>query len=603
LYRLVLLESNLSREVIVYLWNDIALACVSTIVLEESRRPAGCLKRYFTILVLAHLSSRSFQSPPFMYKLLVGLLLCGFLGKGLAQPDLSSLIETWTDVSLPTEKRFEALNELHAEFYLNNPDTVLHFLEELRILAEQLDHQTALYSAYNRRGNILRMQGLDTEALKAYNDAEVVACSIGDSLRLATVYANRGNVHVQLTNYVEATHHFSEALEIHRQHGHVKGQRNMHMALGNVFTLIDHFDLAKAQYALVLKEIEGESDNGYFPGLLKLNMGWCEFKLGNFDRASELYLSSLAILEKEEALFFLAGCHGNLSALRQEQGRAQEAMQHAITCTEMYGNLGARGDELYGMLTIADLTLLSDPAEALRLAQDIQEELLEESSHQSKSELYRLLYQAFKGLGDESNALEMHEMFVLYDDSLQTEKHRLAVLRAAYEKDVEHQLQAVQWEGEKEQSRQEIKQLKTVLALVLGFLIVIGTLITYIVKIQRRHRGRRNELMTQIEELHNSSGQKLILETPVLELDQARLNQAVGRTLNETDWKVLNILLQDPTMTNRGIADKAYLSIDGIGSSLRRMYGYFEVKETKYKKMALLHAAMKVSAGEGYKPH
>ena len=44
------------------------------------------------------------------------------------------------------------------------------------------------------------------------------------------------------------------------------------------------------------------------------------------------------------------------------------------------------------------------------------------------------------------NALEMHEVFVLYDDSLQTEKHRLAVLRAAYEKDVEHQLQAVQWD-------------------------------------------------------------------------------------------------------------------------------------------------------------
>jgi hypothetical protein len=29
------------------------------------------------------------------------------------------------------------------------------------------------------------------------------------------------------------------------------------------------------------------------------------------------------------------------------------------------------------------------------------------------------------------------------------------------------------------------------------------------------------------------------------------------------------------------------------------MYGYFEIKETKYKKMALLHAAMKVSSGEG----
>jgi len=50
-------------------------------------------------------------------------------------------------------------------------------------------------------------------------------------------------------------------------------------------------------------------------------------------------------------------------------------------------------------------------------------------------------------------------------------------------------------------------------------------------------------------------------------------------------------------LTNRGIAEKANLSVDGIGSSLRRMYGYFEVKETKYKKMALLHSAMQISAG------
>ena len=334
-------------------------------------------------------------------KLIAGLLFCGFLGNGWTQSDLSSLIEAWTDVSQPTEKRFKALNELHAEYHLNNPDTVLHFLEELRVLAEQLDHQTALYSVYNRRGNILRMQGLNTGALQAFMDAEGVARSMGDSSRLASVYANRGNVHVQLNSYVDATRHFSQALEIHRQRGDVKGQRNMQMALGNVFTLIDHFDLAKVQYEMVLKGIEGESDKGYFPGLLKLNMGWCEFKLGNFDEASALYLSSLEILEREEALFFLAGCYDNLAALRQEQGRMREAMQHAITCTELYGNLGARGDQLHGLLTIADLTLLSDPAKALRLAQDIQEELLKEPDHKSKSELYQLLYQAFKELGDE----------------------------------------------------------------------------------------------------------------------------------------------------------------------------------------------------------
>ena len=46
---------------------------------------------------------------------------------------------------------------------------------------------------------------------------------------------------------------------------------------------------------------------------------------------------------------------------------------------------------------------------------------------------------------------------------------------------------------------------------------------------------------------------------------------------------------------NKHIAEKANLSIDGVGSSLRRMYEYFEVHETKYKKIALLHKAIKIS--------
>ena len=193
-------------------------------------------------------------------------------------------------------------------------------------------------------------------------------------------------------------------------------------------------------------------------------------------------------------------------------------------------------------------------------------------------------------------ALQMHESFVLYDDSLQFEKHRLAVIRAAYEKDVEHQLRAVQWKGEQEQSRQEVQQLKTVLALVLGFVAVIGLLVAYIVNIKRRHKDRREELMSEIEELHLTGGHTLVLETPVLELNRALLDLSLGRTLNDTDWKVLNILLEDPAMTNRSIAERVHLSVDGIGSSLRRMYLYFDIKETKYKKMALLHAAMKVSS-------
>jgi hypothetical protein len=53
--------------------------------------------------------------------------------------------------------------------------------------------------------------------------------------------------------------------------------------------------------------------------------------------------------------------------------------------------------------------------------------------------------------------------------------------------------------------------------------------------------------------------------------------------------------LDDPVITNKEIAEKAFMSVDGIGSSLRRMYEYFEIKESKYKKISLLLVAVKIS--------
>jgi DNA-binding CsgD family transcriptional regulator len=66
--------------------------------------------------------------------------------------------------------------------------------------------------------------------------------------------------------------------------------------------------------------------------------------------------------------------------------------------------------------------------------------------------------------------------------------------------------------------------------------------------------------------------------------------------VNETDWNVLNILLKEPDISNKEIAEKAFMSVDGIGSSLRRMYLYFDIKESKYKKISLITEAIKMSS-------
>ena len=89
-----------------------------------------------------------------------------------------------------------------------------------------------------------------------------------------------------------------------------------------------------------------------------------------------------------------------------------------------------------------------------------------------------------------------------------------------------------------------------------------------------------------------------ILDSYKFELSKQKIDNYLNRELNETDWNVLLILLDNPMVLNKEIAEKSNMSIDGIGSSLRRMYDYFEITETKYKKVALIHKAANISEGK-----
>jgi ATP/maltotriose-dependent transcriptional regulator MalT len=111
----------------------------------------------------------------------------------------------------------------------------------------------------------------------------------------------------------------------------------------------------------------------------------------------------------------------------------------------------------------------------------------------------------------------------------------------------------------------------------------------------RKNKKRRNQLLDEIKKLKRNTNNELVLDSNKFDLSREKIELKLDRKLNETDWKVLNLLLDDPSITNKEIAEKAFLSLDGIGSTLRRMYEYFEIKESKYKKILLLLEAIKVS--------
>ncbi|MDG1195334.1 MAG: AsnC family protein, partial [Polaribacter sp.] len=191
-------------------------------------------------------------------------------------------------------------------------------------------------------------------------------------------------------------------------------------------------------------------------------------------------------------------------------------------------------------------------------------------------------------------AVEMLERSTVYKDSINLEIDRLAVTRELVKQDYEHRISESKLKSENEKAALKITQLKRTFAVVIISALFIFCVIFYFRSKTKKDKAIRAAMLDEIMRLKNSSNQ-VVAATAVFELVREKIEHSIKRKLNETDWKVLNVLLVEPVMTNKEIAQKVFLSADGVGSSLRRMYEYFNIKESKYKKVSLLLETIKRS--------
>lgn len=509
---------------------------------------------------------------------------------------LDSLLRVWRDEGLGFDVRLDAFNEGYRAFHAVHPDTFFVELERLQRMAEEAERPVIWAEALIRKGGLLNYQGQNQAALLAYDQAEATLIRLGDSLRLGTLAANRGNVHAAMGNYVPALEQFANALRYHEAVGYVRGQHTARMALGSMFMLLDEDVRALSYYEALEPELRQRPESAYQLGLLQTNLGWCYRELGELDLARVYLEQGLASHRKFQSGFHEAKCLANLASVHLDAGELSQAEARARESVQLYQQLGAERSGFESEVLLVEIELRAGrPQSALDLGKPLIALLDDLEPLQT---LYKVLYEAHKALGESALALAMYEQHHAYRDSVLALKNNHLVARVAYEKDVEHQLHAVRMEGRREQDRLRIRQLRIVLGLVIGFGVAVSLLIAYFVRFRAAQRFRRQALLHEVESLKSALKQADLANPEAGGLDRERIEKRLGRALNDTDWKVLNILLEDPTVTNQVIADRAFMSVDGIGSSLRRMYQYFEVTETKYKKIGLLRAAMTLSASQ-----
>lgn len=144
----------------------------------------------------------------------------------------------------------------------------------------------------------------------------------------------------------------------------------------------------------------------------------------------------------------------------------------------------------------------------------------------------------------------------------------------------------------------EIEILYTII-FALSLITILLLILIYFKNRSVKLEKHKNELLYQIDQLKRKAAANSLSESETrmeMELDRQKLEEAIDTKIGESAWRILNLILKDPTISNKQIAEEVSLSVEGVSSSLRKMYTVFNITTPSNKKIALLMEVIKISS-------
>lgn len=515
----------------------------------------------------------------------------------VAQNQSNDLKAIWENTKNADSIRFNAL----ADYYkLNNqaqPDSTLKVLDYYYQLAKEKNNTKELYNVANDRGGIYRLKGEFELSMHYYKEAEKLAIKLNDLTLKANISGNIGNVYANKKDYKKALHYFTNSYTIFKNVNDKNGESRMLSSIGNVYLYIQNYELALAYYEKALKAIKNIDVPPRSIAVIYLNIGWTNYEIKKFKEAQLYNEKAIKILEETKDKFFLLNGYTTLARIHLDLNQFKKATEYADKSLALSKELDASEFIAVSQIIYAKIDLKKGNSEAAKIeAETILKSLNKKANLELKEELYDVLYKCYQAENNSKKSLEMYQKYSIYKDSIQLERNKLTLLREVVKNEFDDLLLKNEQKLQKEKAELISKQQQKTYGIILGSIILIIAIIFYFNRNIKRSRKKRDELLQEIEKLKNSEVNTLVVNPHEFQLVREKIESFIKRKLNDTDWNVLNILLKEPDISNKELAEKAFMSVDGIGSSLRRMYLYFDIKESKYKKISLITEAIKASS-------
>ena len=526
-------------------------------------------------------------------KLFIILVIILIVDDSPAQKLSDSTRSIWINENNSDSLRFKSISNYYYKYTYAQPDSVIAITNYHYALAKSKKSTKEMATALNERSYAYYIKGDLNKSTEILHQSIELFKTINEPKNLAVIQSNLGNIYLEQKEYLKAFNSFNESLITIRHENLKTSEARLLAKIGDIYNKLDELDLAMDYYndseiICIAREITKTNQIG----LIYLKKSEIYFKKELLDLSIKYAEKAVDELKKSNNKSKRSECYLLLAKSYNKLDKKKKAHDFLDKSLGLNNEINNESKIIEALILKSYFTLESNPTEAKKQAEEIVKLIKKETSNEIKANVYNLLYTCYKKSKQTRLALSMYEKYNVYKDSVQLEKNKLLIIKETFRNDYENRLKNKNIINEKEKAIVRVKYEYKIYSMI-ALTIFIFILFVFILRIRNiTNRKKLDFLLAEINLLKQQSN--VLIDIKKFKLNRKKIEVIINKKLNETDWSILNILLKNPEATNKEISEKAFRSIDGVGSALRRMYVYFDVKETNYKKVSLIKKAIEI---------
>ena len=523
------------------------------------------------------------------------MLLSPLLSKG--QVNVDALSTVWENQSNADTIRLQALHEIYTKAYLySKPDSAFAFAQMAYDFAKSKKRSKEMASAKRYMGVAASVQADYTKAKDLLGQAIEIEQQNNNKIGLSKALNSLGNVYLKQGDYANAIGHYRASLKIAEEQKDKQTIKSLLNNIGLVYLDMEDYDksLDYLNQALSLnKEIgtpEGQAS-------VLVNIGTIYRQKKEFGKALEFYEQGLALKKSPNSKFGKATCYSNIGLVYQEFGDHAKALDYFRQSLQLHREVGNKKGIANCLVHFGTLYQSINPDSSIVFAKQALSLAQETGSLEEISDAAELLFNIYQTKGEDKLAIEVNKVFHDAKDSMYSIRNQKAVLISEF-KSQEEKTRIKYLEELQDQEKGIFRER---LIIFFGGMLLLGGLAYFSYTWYRRYIDEKNRLLKKIELLKENLAAQAISATgkrTAIALDKAKIEKYIGVKLGESSWMILNIIFTKPSVSNKEIAKEVSLSVEGVSSSLRRMYSSFKIISSSSKKIALITEAVRISAEE-----